>query len=297
MGLQKEVWIRDIQEQLYAANPFLNFSVNHNEFITDKTVHVPLAGTAPNVEINRSVLPAGITQRADSELTYNLNEFTTDPMLITDIDEIQTSYNKRQSVLGHHINEVAEKIALQSMVDWAAPAANVIKTTGSNASVRPVGASGDRKAVTLADIRSIAAFFDRNNIPRNGRYIAMPSDLYYQLIADNTVLNAETMGTPNLPSGIVRQLYGINIIARSETVIYDNADAVKAVGAASATTDSFGCIAWQEGFVARAMGATKVYADIDKPEYYGSIFSTATMHGTSKLRTSGLGTVALVQGQ
>ena len=39
-----------------------------------------------------------------------------------------------------------------------------------------------RKAVTLADLRNVAAYFDRNNVPRNGRYITMESDMYYQLI-------------------------------------------------------------------------------------------------------------------
>lgn len=295
MALQTEIWIRDIQEQLYADNMFLNYCVNHSEYVNNKIVHVPIAGSAPNVEIDRSVLPATIAERADTELTYQLAEFTTDPMLIRDLDEIQTSYNKRQSVLSHHVAEMADQIAQNTLVDWAAPTANVVPTTGALESIAPVGATGDRKALVLADLRSAAALMDRQNVPKNDRYAVMPSDMYYQLISDSTTLNAETMGTANLPSGVVRQLYGFNIVTRSSTAIYDAANAVKAVGAAPAADDNLAVICFQSGFVAKAMGSTKIFADEDKPEYYGSVFSAMQLHKGSKLRNDGKGTVAIVQ--
>ena len=295
MALQTEVWVRDIQEQLFASNEFLNFAVNHSEFVNNKVVHVPIAGSAPTVEIDRSSLPATISQRTDTELTYTLQEFTTDPMLITDLDEIQTSYAKRQSVLGHHVSAMADLIAQSALVDWAAPAANVIPTTGSAESLKPTGATGTRKAVTLADIRSAAALMDKQNVPKNDRYLEMDSDMYYQLISDSAVLSSETMGSANLPSGVVRQLFGFNIMTRSSTPIYDVANAVKAVGAAGAVTDNLSCIGWQSGFVAKAMGATKVFADEDKPEYYGSVFSAMQLYKGTKLRSTGVGTVAIVQ--
>ena len=295
MALQTEVWVRDIQEQLFASNEFLNFAVNHSEFVNNKVVHVPIAGSAPNVEIDRSSLPAAISQRTDTELTYTLQEFTTDPMLITDLEDIQVSYNKRQSVLGHHVSAMADLIAQSTLVDWAAPTANVIPTSGADDSIKPVGATGTRKAVTLADIRSAAGLMDKQNVPKNDRYLMMDSDMYYQLLADNAVLSSETMGSANLPAGVVRQLFGFNILTRSSTPIYDVANAVKAVGAAGAVTDNLSCIAWQSGFVAKAMGSTKVYADEDKPEYYGSVFSAMQLHKGTKLRSTGVGCVAIVQ--
>jgi len=296
MALQTEVWIRDIQEELYANNEFANYSVNHSEFVNNKTVHVPIAGTAPNVEIDRSSLPASISERTDSELTYNLEEFTTDPMLIRDLDEIQTSYNKRQSVLSHHVREMADKIATECLIDWSTDtAANIVRTSGAAGSSLAPGATGTRKVLTLADIRSAAAKMDKQNVPKSGRYMVCDADMYYELLADSTVLNAETMGRPNLPDGVVRMLHGFNIIVRSSTPIYDNTPAVKASGAASATTDNLCCIAWHEGFVAKAMGATKVFADEDKPEYYGSVFSALQLHGATKLRSDDTGVVAIVQ--
>lgn len=295
MALQTEVWIRDIQEQLFANNEFLNYAVNHSEYVNNKTVHVPIAGSPPSVEVDRSSLPAAISQRTDTELTYNLAEFTTNPMLITNLEEIQTSYNKRQSVLGHHISAMADLIAQNTLVDWAAPAANVVVTTGAASSVLAPSATGTRKAITLADLRSAAAKLDKQNVPKNDRYAIMDSELYYQLLSDSTVLSSETMGSANLPSGVVRQLFGFNILTRSNTPIYDNTNNVKAVGAAGAITDNLSVICYQAGFVAKAMGATKVFADEDKPEYYGSVFSALQMHKGSKLRTNGTGTVAIVQ--
>ena len=136
---------------------------------------------------------------------------------------------------------------------------------------------------------------DKANTPKNDRYLLMDSDLYYQLLEDNAVLNSQTMGAANLPTGVVRQLFGFNIMTRSSTVIYDVSNVAKAVGAAAAGTDNLSCIGWQSGFVAKAMGSTKVFADEDKPEYFGSVFSAMQLHKGAKMRTSGVGTVSIVQ--
>lgn len=295
MALQTEVWIRDIQEILYANNEFLNYAVNHSEFVNNKTVHVPISGALPDVTVDTLSAPETITERTDTELTYNLSAFRSKPILVDDLDEIQTSYNKRQSVLSNQVAALADRIAQETLVDWAAPTANVVTTSGALEAVLPTGATGTRKAITLADLREAAKVMDKQNVPKNDRYCVMPSDLYYQLLADSAVLSSETMGSANLPTGVVRQLFGFNIVTRSSTAIYDVANAVKAVGAASAVTDNFACICYQAGFVAKAMGATKVFSDEDKPEYYGSIFSAMQLHKGAKLRTDGTGTVAIVQ--
>ena len=73
MALQQEIWIKDIQENFYQNNEFLQKATDHSMWVNFKTVHIPQAGSAGTVEQNRSLLPAAITSRTDSELTYNLN--------------------------------------------------------------------------------------------------------------------------------------------------------------------------------------------------------------------------------
>ena len=106
MALQKEIWINDIQDVLYQGAEFVTFGTDHSAWVSNKVVHVPQSGAIPAVVQNRTTLPATIAQRTDTELTYNLNSYTTDPTLVQDIDELQTSYAKRSSVMGQQISKL-----------------------------------------------------------------------------------------------------------------------------------------------------------------------------------------------
>ena len=119
MALQQEIWLNDIQEKLFAGNEFITRSTDHSAFVSNKIVHLPQAGILPTVEKDRASYPATIAQRTDADRTYNLGEFTTDPIHITDIDELQTSYDKRNSVLGQHIDVLNDRIALETAYSWA----------------------------------------------------------------------------------------------------------------------------------------------------------------------------------
>jgi len=295
MGLQKEVWIQDIKEVLFAGNEFWNHSVDHSEFVSDKIVHVPQSGANPNTEKNRTVFPATITERADTELVYTLDEYSTDPIRVRNIDEIQTSYGKRNSVLGQNSKTIVNDAARNTLFDWAAPAANVIQTSGGLETFKPAGATGTRKAITLADIQALGRLFDSQEMPEDGRFLLLPSDMYWQLHNNSDVFNNDFMGVPGLPSGVIRDLFGFNIMKRSSTVIYDVANAAKAVDAASAATDNLAALAWHDNEVSKAIGDVDVFLNEGVAEHYGDIMSAMLLSKGSKLRSTNDGVAAIVQ--
>jgi hypothetical protein len=302
MALQTEVWAKDIKENLFANNEFVTMSTDQSAFAANKVVHVPQSGANPNVEVNRSVLPATAAQRTDSELTYLLNEFTTDPIVVRDIDEIQTNYKKRQSVLMSHTDAMNDRMGDQTAYDWAvsgAPqAANIVRTSGALvADALAPSATGTRKKLDKKDVRDLARIFDNKNTPANDRFLLLNSDMFYQLFDDTTLLSRDFMEKSSQERGVITELYGFKIMKRSKVVIYDNAaDPVKkAVGAAGAATDNLGCIAWQRSTVARAMEGIKVFGEIDAPEWYGSIFSAMAIYGSAILRADLAGVGAIVQ--
>ena len=80
MAVQKEIWQDAIVNGLFAENTFLAKSVNDSVFVEKgKRVHIQNAGRASKVEMDRSVLPAAVKQRTDTDVAYDLHEFTTDP--------------------------------------------------------------------------------------------------------------------------------------------------------------------------------------------------------------------------
>jgi hypothetical protein len=307
MALIKEIWVQDVQEALNRNADFLPYSVDHSAYIAFGTVHVPQSGSNPTVVKNPATFPLPISERTDADRTYALNQFALEPTLITNLDELQISYDKRQSVLGQQITTLTQRIGDEVAISWSATgAANIVGTTGSAAATALApGATGTRKQITLADIASLASKLDKDNVPRQNRKLLMSTDMFWELFQISDVIRASYNGfqsQPNvLQSGIVAMLYGFEIMMRPVVSVYANSTtSPKAFGAATATTDNLACIAFHSTTVARALGSMTPLYDSGsngngKPEYLGSIFNMEVMLGSAILRADMKGVAALVQ--
>lgn len=305
MALEQEIWSKDIQENLYQNNLFMNRATDHSQWVMFKTVHVPQAGAAPNVKKNRAVLPATITQRTDSELTYSLNQYTSDPILVTNLEELQISYSKRMSVISNTVDQVGDVVSNTTLYNWApAGATRQVRTTGAaSALALAPSATGTRLSIELTNIAKAKAILDKDNVPGEGRVLLMPSDIYNtQFLAINNVQAAYAYGAPALPSGVVNKIFGFDIMLRPAVLVYDNTatPVIKAIDddgtpTTEAATDNMACLAYHPKFVAHALGAITSYYEENSPIYYGNIYSTEVMHGASKLRTDQKGIVAIIQ--
>lgn len=305
MAIEKEIWISDIQENLFAGNEFVKKGLDHSQWISNKTVHIPQAGANPAVSKNRSSLPATVAQRTDTDLTYSMAEYTTDPILVTNIEELQVNYAKRSSVLSQHIATLGDVIGNSTAHAWAPAGAGTFrKTTGSAvSSALAPSATSTRLAITLADIAAAAGMLDKQNVPRAGRILLMPSDIYNgQLLAIADAYQAQSYGQSALPTGVIARMFGFEIMLRPSVVVYDNTatPVLKAIDAdgtptTEATTDNMACLAFHPSFVCQAVGDTKVFYEENSPLYYGNILDALQMFGAAKLRTDQKGIVAIVQ--
>jgi hypothetical protein len=301
MALQKEIWIQDIQETLHQGSEFILQGTDHSAFVSNKVVHVPQSGSMSAIEKNRSSLPATIAQRTDTELTYSLNDYTTDPVLITDLDELQTSYMKRQSVLRQHLDAMNERIGNEVAYEWSpsASASLVLRTTGGATSLKPNStATGTRNLITKEDISKMARKLDLDNAPKNDRVLLLPTSMYYELFSTDALIRNDFGRALNMVNGQATEIFGLKVFVRPSVVLFNEVSAgvKKAVGSADATTDCYGAIAFQKNAVAQALGSIKVFANEDLPEYYGSVFSAQVFHGAKMLRSDNKGIVAIAQG-
>ena len=308
MALIKEVWIQDVQNALNQNADFLPFSTDHSAYVAFGTVHVPQSGANPTALVNPSSFPLTISQRTDTELTYALNQYSLAPTLITNIDELQVSYDKRQSVIGQQMSTLTEVIGNVVANSWSASgAANIFRTTGSAGSSLAPSATGTRKQVTLLDIANLAKKLDKDNVPRVGRKLLMPADLFWELFTISEVVRASYNGfqANALASGVIAQIFGFDVLIRPTVAIYDNTatPVLKTLTAGyytGAATDNLACIAWHPSYVSRGLGSMTPLYDSGsngngKPEYLGSLFNMEVMLGSAKLRTDLKGVVALVQ--
>ena len=109
MGVEVEIWRKDIQEAVFDNNTFLDFAFNADEHVIGgAVVHIPQSGGAGNIEKNRTVFPANIRRRTDTDIVYVLDEYTSDPVKITDADKKELSYDKRKSVIGEDTEKMKQ---------------------------------------------------------------------------------------------------------------------------------------------------------------------------------------------
>lgn len=304
MALQVEVWLQDLQENLFPSNEFYQNSLDDSTSVSGidgKTVHIPQAGSKPSVEKNRTTLPATITQRSDSDRTYTLDEYTTDPILVQNTEEVETSYQKRQNILMEHEDKLNTDIASDLAYYWAATKSdNIIRTSGSDTrDATAPGATGTRKVLAKDDFIRAREILNRMDVPtgNNMLFALIPPEFEADIMGISGFVEADKIGNAQLVDGMIGRLLGFNIFVRSSAVVYDDSATPqpKAPGASGATSDNLGAIFWSRSMVRRAVGTVDVFIDEDKPEYYGDVFSALVRSGGKKSRDDEKGVVSIVQ--
>lgn len=300
MAIQVEIWEKDIVEGLFADNAFLNFAYNADQYVLQgKVVHIPQAGASAGTTVNRSELPATVTQRTDVDITYAIDEITSDPVLIPNADTVELSYNKRTSVTEQMRKTMYEVSALNMLYRWAPSLGDrMIRTTGSAVPAHLPSATGSRNALTLADVKKAQKQFNKDNVPSAERYLMVDAEMYDQLTNDMTAnQNRDFLAAYDEKNGILGRIYGFNVIMRSQVMRYTNAatPAKKAWSATGAATDNAAAICWQKQSVERALGDVKFFEKLGDPQYYGDIYSALIRLGGRIRRNDNIGVLAIVQ--
>ena len=302
-GINVEIWVNYIMENLFKDNDFLNYCFDEGDFVLGgAVVHIPQAGAKPTVVKNRS--GAGtIVQRTDTDITYPLDAFTTDPVLIQNVEAVEVSYDKIASVLSEQLEALREVVGDNMIYNWlvnGVAAGAIVRTTGAASGVYLApGATGTRLLFVKENLKSAQFIMNKQNIPKTDRFALLPSEFIDILNSDADLIkrDANFGGELSLKDGKVSMLYGFKIIDRSDVAVFDNSGTpvVKAPGAATATTDNLAGICWQRNAIAKAMGTVDFFFRENDPVNYGDIYSALVRMGGRARRTALTGIVPIVQ--
>ena len=302
MAIQREIWQDHIEGNLFKNNEVLLQSTNASQYVlSGKVVHIPQAGVTPTITKNVTSLPVTVVQRTDSDITYTLDQYTSAPILISNADSIELSYNKRESVLGEHESSLRETVAENILNSWAPTAAtvsNILRTSGTATASHLTSTIGNRGKFTVADLKRASTVLDKQNIPMEGRVALISADLFGQLTDDMSATQYRDFSAAyDVKNGKLGRLFGFDIYMRSSTVVYDNSGTplVKAVGAAAAADDNDSVLCWQTGCVEHAIGEIRFFEKAGDPQYYGDIYSLLVRVGSRKRRSDEKGVIAIVQ--
>lgn len=317
-GVTPEIWVNYIVENLFKNNEFMLSSIDESQYVVGgSVVHIPQAGSTSGVKRNRKELPATITRRKDVDVTYALDEFTTDPRFIPDIDKAELSYDKMNSCMSEDMAYLQQFVAEAMLYNWRPD--HFIKTTGSSTAAH-IG-TGNRKAVTLSDFRAAKTQFNKWNIPKDGRNVVIDTEMFDQLCADlQATSTRDYSAIYDAKTGRLDMLEGFKIYERSTALVASNATVsavtgtkyfdwtstdltytpegfadIEAGDVSAATTACAIAMFWSNIVVARAVGATKMFDDQGNPQFYGDIYSFLQRAGGRKRRADGKGVLGLIQ--
>lgn len=266
MSVQREIWLAAIVEALFASNSFMSKAFNADEYVNQgKTVHIPQAGRPSGVVKNRKEKPASVNEREDSDLTFVLDEFTTDPIHIPHADTVELSYDKRESVLRQDKLILLDEVAKAIIEKWW-PQKNRLVMIGAT--------------FAKADVLKLMEAFNEMDIPQEGRYLLVDAKMHAQLLSSLT--ESESMAflaCADAAQGILGKLFSFNVMMRSTV---------------NPVKGEQGALAWHEQSVCRALGETKMFDRENDPTYYGDIYSFLIRCGGSKMRADEYGIVAVV---
>ena len=299
MALDVEIWKPWIVESLFKNNEFLNYAVNADEHVLQgKVVHIPNAGSASAVKRNRTSLPATVTKRTDTDVTYALDEFTSDPRLLTDAEKI-LSYDKMSSMMGQDVSAIKQLVAEWVLYSWRVESSGfIIRTGGGSIDSHLPGATGNRKIILLTDLEEAQAKMDEDDVSSEGRYAMLDARMYQQFSAQlSPTQYRDFSAAKDIKTGVVGEYAGFKIMKRSTVLKATNAatPVIKTPDAANATTDNAVALCWQKDCVERAIGETKIFENTNDPQYYGDIYSLLIRAGGRKQREDQKGVIGIIQ--
>lgn len=300
-SIQKEIWQDHIEGNLFKNNEFLLASTDAGQYVLQgKVVHIPQSGATATVAKNRGTVPATVVQRTDIDVTYVLDEYTTDPILIPNAETYELSYSKRESVLGEYESSLRETIAENMLISWSPTDTTglIVRTSGASTATHLAGTTGTRKKFTVNDLKNAQLQLNKQNVPMEGRYALMSADMFQQLTDDMSATQYRDFSAAyDVKDGVLGRLFGFNVMMRGSVVSYNNAvlPVVNDYGASAAATDNDGVLCWQLNAVERALGQITFFERIGDPTYYGDVYSVSVRMGSRMRRADAKGIVAIVQ--
>ena len=303
MALNPEIWINDLVEGFFPDNSLISRSVDHTPFVENgKTVHVPNMGNSVNITKNVAVLPASVTKREDSDSSYTLDKYYSDPVMLEHLEAVELSYDKRSSIVKDLQDSLRNHVVEDLLYKWGssaniADAAKVATTGSSGGSKAHSTVTTGGKKLAVADVIKMKMVFDETDVPQEGRCLLLPAGMLNELLdAMTAAQTANYMASADPVRGIVGKFMGFDIYVRSRALLYNSGVKSWDGSYTLATGDKSAALAWHPSCVARAMGEVKLFEKDNDPSYYGDVFSVAMRAGGSAFRTDKAGVGIIYQG-
>jgi hypothetical protein len=277
-GVFKEIFATIILALFYPDASWLKELTSMDHMVENNAINLSQCGADPDVVENNSTWPLTTAQRTDAGIRIPLATFDTKPTHITNVEEMETAYNKAESVSRQHANTLYKKACMSAAYNLspATHASNtpVLKTTGAD------NGKGF-KALTYNDVTELSLAFDNGDLPQEGRILLLCPQHKKDLKNENIKLYKQMMTDGEID--------GFKIYTFTGTPKYNVATGAKMpYGSATGSVSS---VAIVTGEAMRAMGTIEGEPEKRWADYRGWLLGFQMRFVALPFRAFGYGAV------
>jgi hypothetical protein len=239
----KQIFTSIILGLFYPEGAWLNELTSMDHMVEYNAINLAQVGADPEIVQDNTNWPLTPSQRTDSGIILQLATFDTMPTHVTNVEEMETAYNKAESVVRQHADSLRTKAALSAAYNIA-PASNdpnhpILLTTG--------GEKGDgTRALLYKDVLKLRTAFNKANFPQEGRILVLSPEHEEDLLKDDIDRYNQVMTTGKLA--------GFKVYTFNGNPTYDVSASVATKNAYGEVAGNPSSIAGVKGEVMRAMG-------------------------------------------
>lgn len=299
---------RDLAKEIFPSNVFYTKGFKDTAAGDVTSVDIPIAGKLSRAKSGHPNLPLTIKQREDSVLNYPLTQLFCEPVLVPREEEIVLNYSKQQDLAQAMGEAIATQAASMTANIWGATggtaAGQTLLSTGTARATDLVGATGNRKAITLADLLNVHKAFKKMNIPLTGMVAVVTPQQYSDLLGMAEFVHYEKTGQESkLIEGMTGRILGFEVMVRwdedfgSIGLHYTANGATKKDNGDVASTDAPAALFFHPRFVRYAQAFPETIINRKPAGYLGAtIIEAVVRYGATQSRSDGRGVVSLVEG-
>jgi hypothetical protein len=264
-GINKEIWTDKLKEVFWAEGTFLDGVDDWSEWVENNTINFTNMGADPVVLKNNAVWPIVAVQRTDTNGTVVLDTYDTTTTRVRNVEEIEASINKLESVIKQHRMKLQMDIQSEALWNYSptgptSATAPVVDTTGATRSITIRGGtlSSVGARCTLENLSTLQEQMDNQDFPEAGRTLVLCPTHRKDLMDQDATLFKQFS---NLKAGQFLDIFGFKVTSFTRNPVYHKTTKVKAAyGAAfDATNDVPASIAFIKQEVMKCMGTVEVF--------------------------------------
>jgi hypothetical protein len=300
--IQTVKYSSELQKQLFPNNEFYKNSLSETGIAADAaTFEIPNLSDIDGASLGTPTkLPLSVSVSDDTKVTGTMKQLYCKPIVIQNEEEFTTNYNKRMNKQLQQAAAINTKAADYAVYQWL-PTANgdIVVSTGTARATSVTGLTGNRKALTKADLLNVKKKLMLANtlsVP-GGLFALLTPDAYNDLLAIAEFVDYDKLGnTSKLEQGVLGRILGFDIMVRSKDghigALYTASNA-KLWAATTAATDRPVNLFWHSGMVCHAEANAMTYVNDNDATYLGTVLNSSTRFGAEKCREDEKGVVAL----